>query len=484
MRLATELNRNNVDAAYTAGVLVRMSTADKTVNSNVVVQDAVAWKAGIENNLIRNENGVNANGVQTMRFSLRNVDTASAALTFEPYYSLYNARYAIYMTLVQPDSAEAQDLIRREKEQLRIDETTIDSLTSFDNNSEADKNYKYNKSAVGTHLGQPYRDGQRATDAYFQYDMIVDPTLEKNYLGVRYFGGDNGRTFDVYLNDVLLKHEMITNTNGASSWYVQYDQIPQAVLDGIAAKDSYKRDQNGNYVLDANGAKIPVVTVRFQGNGISFVGGVYGVYTTATNTFDTNAELKALTSDTGVLSPALAAGVHPYTLTIPTDATSVALDADLAVPSGLVTTGDILIDDTKPRTIAMNAGTEPTNVVLTSYAQDHVTKVSYQIAIVRAKPKPALALNATATTQCVKGKVVLTVEVRNDEAMPMALTLTSAYGQKSVKAVKPGKSTVQIFPTRVASVPAGTVKGEATATVGGQLVTYAADVSYAERVCG
>lgn len=66
----------------------------------------------------------------------------------------------------------------------------------------------------------------------------------------------------------------------------------------------------------------------------------------------------------------------------------------------------------------------------------------------------------------------------------MALTLTSAYGQKSVKAVKPGKSTVQTFPTRVASVPAGTVKGEATATVGGQLVTYAADVSYAERVCG
>jgi hypothetical protein len=179
---------------------------------------------------------VNANGAETMRFSLRNVDAASAALTFEPYYSLYNARYAIYMTLVQPDSAEAQALIRREKEQLRIDETTIDSLTSFDNNnSEADKNYKYNKSSVGTWQGQPYRDGQRATDAYFQYDMMVDPTLEKNYLGVRYFGGDNGRTFDVYLNDVLLKHETITNANGATSWYIQYDQIPQAALDGIAA---------------------------------------------------------------------------------------------------------------------------------------------------------------------------------------------------------------------------------------------------------
>ena len=38
--LATELNRSNVDATYVAGVLVRMSVADKSVNNNVVVDDA------------------------------------------------------------------------------------------------------------------------------------------------------------------------------------------------------------------------------------------------------------------------------------------------------------------------------------------------------------------------------------------------------------------------------------------------------------
>jgi hypothetical protein len=208
------------------------------------------------------------------------------------------------------------------------------------------------------------------------------------------------------------------------------------------------------------------------------------VYTTTTNTFDTNAELKALTSDTGVLSPALAAGVHSYTLTVPTDATSVALDADPAVASGLVTIGDILIDDTKPRTVTVNAGTEPTNIVLTSYAQDHVTKVSYQIAIVRAKPKPALALTATAATQCVKGKAVLTVEVRNDEAVPMSLVLTSPYGQKSVKAVKPGKKAVQAFTTNAASIPAGTVRVAATATVNGAPVSHTAEVDFAGLTCG
>ncbi|WP_457963659.1 glycoside hydrolase family 127 protein [Arthrobacter sp. D1-29] len=394
--LAAELNRNNVNAAYTSGVLVRMGTADKTVNSHVVVDDAAAWKQGIGSNLVRIPNGRNANGTEAMRFSLRNVDEASAALTFEPYYSLYNARYAIYMTLVEPDSAEAQGLIRKEKERLRIDETTIDSLTSFDNNnSEADKNYKYNKSAVGTFHGQGFRDGQRATDAYFQYEMIVDPALEENYLGVRYYGGDDGRSFGVYLNGVLLKDEVVTNANGATTWYTQYEQIPPVVLEGIAARDSYKRDQNGNYVLDADGAKVPVVTVRFQGNGTSFVGGVYGVSITSSNAFGTNARLKALTSGTGVLSPALAEDIYSYTLTVPAAATSVTLDAEPAAGSGLVLIGDILIDDTKTRTIALEPGAERTNIVLTTYAQDHATTATYRIAIVRADPEPALAPTAS-----------------------------------------------------------------------------------------
>ena len=38
---------------------------------------------------------------------MRSLQAHPAALTFEPYYSLYDARYATYLTLVQPDSAEA-----------------------------------------------------------------------------------------------------------------------------------------------------------------------------------------------------------------------------------------------------------------------------------------------------------------------------------------------------------------------------------------
>jgi hypothetical protein len=313
--------------------------------------------------------------------------------------------------------------------------------------------------------------------------MIVDPTLPKNYLGVRYYGGDNGRTFGVYLNDVLLKNERVTNANGSTAWYTQYDQIPQSVLESIATKDSYKRDQNGNYVLDANGNKVPVVTVRFQGNGTSHVGGVFGLYTSRTNTYDTNADLKALSVEAGTVSPALAAGTHSYTLTVPADATSASLNIDPAIGSGLITINNILIDDTIARTIALNAGQEPTNIVLKSYAQDHVTSATYQISIVRAQAAPDLKVTATAGSRCVAGKVVLTVEAKNADTVPVGLTFTSTFGQKNFTSVQPGKNATHAFTTRATSIPAGTVTVEAKATVNGQQVTSTIKTDYAPRTC-
>ncbi|MFF2486295.1 beta-L-arabinofuranosidase domain-containing protein [Microbacterium sp. NPDC058062] len=482
--LATELNRTNVGSTYVAGVLVRMSTADKSVSNDVVVDDADAFKAGIAENLVRIEDGENLNGIETMRFKMKNADAASEALTFEPWYSLYNARYAIYMDLIEPDSPQAQELILKSKQQLRIEETTIDSLTSFDNNnSEADKNYKYNKSGVGVWLGEGYRDGQMATDAYFQYDMIVDPSLPKNYLGVRYFGGDNGRTFNVYVNDVLLKNERITNGGGATTWYVQYDEIPASVLAGIEAKDSYKRNQAGQYVLDANGEKIPVVTVRFQGNGTSYVGGVYGVYTASKTTYGKDADLSGLSFEDGALAPTLAGGVYSYTATVPEDATTATFDVDPAVPSGLVYAGDVLIDDTQPRTVSL-AAEGPTVLTLRSTAQDHTTSATYTISIVRAEPEPALQVTATATARCVAGKVVLAVSTANGADVPVALSIATPFGSKQVANLAAGKTTTAAFTTRLTQIEAGSVTVTATGSVGGEQATQTVPVAFPAFVCG
>lgn len=482
--LATELNRENVDATYVAGVLVRMSVADKSVSNDIVVDDADAFKTAIAENLVRIEDGENLNGVETMRFRLQNTDEASASLTFEPWYSLYDARYAIYMNLVEPDSPQAQELILKGKQQLRIAETTIDSLTSFDNNnSEADKNHRFNKSGVGVWLGEPYRDAQIATDAYFQYDMIVDPALPKNHLGVRYFGGDNGRTFDVYVNDVLLKHERITNAAGSNTWYIQYDEIPASVIEGIEAADSYKRNQAGEYVLDENGQKIPVVTVRFQGNGTSYVGGVYGVYTASRTTYDTQPDLAKLEFADAELAPQLQAGVYAFTVTVAADATTATFDADPAVPSGLVHVGDVLIDDTLPRTVPLNGGGEPTVLTLRSTAQDHSTSSTYRIEIVRAAPEPAIEVTTTAATRCVGGKVTLVVTSRNASEHPVALSITTPFGAKQVTALGAGKTAASAFTTRLTQIEAGEVSVKATAVIDGESVEAVSAVPFAATAC-
>ncbi|PPI27096.1 beta-L-arabinofuranosidase domain-containing protein [Rathayibacter sp. AY1B5] len=480
--LATELNRSNVEASYVAGVLVRMGTADKSVNSNVVVADSAAWKSAVRGNLVRLPDGADGNGRTTMRFGMKNVDAASAARVFTPYYSLYNARYATYMTLIEPDSAAAQALIRTQKEQLRVDETTIDSLTSFDNNnSEADKNYKTARSSVGTWRGEGYRDGERSAEAYFQYDMIVDPALPANYLGVRYYGGDAGRTFDVYLNDVKLKTEVVSGAAGATSWYVQYDRIPASILSGLAAKDSYKRDQSGKYVLDAKGQKIPVVTVRFQGTGSSYVGGVFGVYTTESTTYAADPELTKLSSDVGTLSPALAAGVRDHTLTVPAGTTSVSLDLDPAVPSGLVKVDGVLIDDTVRRTVPL-AASGTTSVVVESSAQDHTTTATYRLSIVRASAA-TVPTTVAAISRCVAGKVVVTVTARNDAKVPAGITLGSAWGSKAFTGIAPGSSASHAFTTRAASVAAGSATVTATATVDGASVTTTKQAAYSALTC-
>jgi len=387
--LSTELSRVAVDKTYVAGILVRMSSPDKSVSNNVLVSNVADFTDDIADNLVRLPNGLDNNGHEVMKFGLKNVDDAAAKLVFEPYYSMYDARYALYMNLIEPDSDAAQAMILKEKQQERVAETTTDSLTSFDNNnSEAGKNYKTNLSAVGVWRGMPYRDAQANATAYFSYDMAVDLSAPKRYLGVRYFGGDAGRTFDVYVNDKKLKSERVNNSAGNDQWYIQYDEIPEAFTADTAAADRYKRDSSGAYVLDADGNKIPIVTVRFQSNGNSFVGGVYGVFTATQTAYDTTSALKGLSFSDATISPSFSGATTSYTVYAPQGAASVTYDADPAVPSGLVYADGILFDDTKPRTLPLS-GTDPTTLTLEAYAQDHTTKTTYTVRIVRgAAPTP------------------------------------------------------------------------------------------------
>ncbi|WP_311215129.1 MULTISPECIES: DUF5695 domain-containing protein [unclassified Arthrobacter] len=98
-------------------------------------------------------------------------------------------------------------------------------------------------------------------------------------------------------------------------------------------------------------------------------------------------------------------------------------------------------------------------------------------------PAASLSVTATASSRCIAGKVVLTVEASNADTVPLAMTFTSTYGQKAFTAVQPGKKAVHAFTTRAASIPAGQATVKATATVNGQPTTVDVQANYTSRSC-
>jgi beta-xylosidase len=100
------------------------------------------------------------------------------------------------------------------------------------------------------------------------------------------------------------------------------------------------------------------------------------------------------------------------------------------------------------------------------------------------EPEPTLDVTAAAATRCVSGKVVLTVQVRNGEEVPVALTISTSYGTKSVAAVAAGASASAAFTTRQSGIPGAAAVVDAVATVAGEQVEVSVDAPFAARSCG
>ena len=416
--LSTSLGKNNIGATDPQGIGVRISRLDPNAQTIITVKGGTVegWKANLEQNVVRIPDAANGD----VQFKLQN--TADAAdLTFTPHFKRYNERYGLYLNLEEPDSPAAQDRIRKVKEQQRTDEVSIDTLTTFDNNNaEAGKNVKSSGSGVGTFSGRTYRDA--GPGGWFSYNLQIDPTKPKNYLAPTFYSGDQGRTFDVYVNDEKLKTVIVNNGAGTNVFYDDVTEIPSKWLT-IDDSTRYRQNSAGEFVLDANGNKIPVVTVRFQSTG-GLVGGLFGIRTLRTTSYDTDARLSGLTFDNGTLTPQFAPDTNRYTLTVPAGTTSVALDADPHVPSGLVWVDGILVDDTAPRPINLPEDGGTKTVALTGYAQDHTTSTTYTVDISTqaSTPTDTTAPVTTASTDPARpasgyytGPVTLTLAAQDED---------------------------------------------------------------------
>ncbi len=378
MVLSTALGTNNIEASNGNGILVRVGTKDNTCQTAITVQtDTVAeWMANVKENFVRIEDSADGK----VQFQLKNTD--SPRLVYTPHYMRYKERYGLYMTFEVRDSKEAQANIKREKERLRTSEVTADSLESFDdNNSEAAKNKKASDtSEVGSHNGRTFRHVPSGKEGWFSYDLEVDTSAEKNYLECTYLTSDKGRVFDIYINDEFYKTATITDKAGSDVFYGEIAEIPEKYW---KEPTRFKVDTAGNEVTDDEGNRIPVVTVKFQTakDSKSPVGGLYGIAIKTRDGYRTDAELSKLNFNTGKLTPGFAPSKKAYTLVVPEATGKITLNASPNVPSGLVYVGDILVDDTQAREVALSG--KETMLTLMAYAQDHTAAAEYRINIIK-----------------------------------------------------------------------------------------------------
>ena len=370
--LSAALGTNNIEASSPNGILVRVGTKDSSCQTVITVQDMTVdeWLSNVKENLVRIEDSEDGQ----VQFKLNNTD--SSDLIYTPHFMRYKERYGLYMMFEEPGSEAGQQRIREKKERLREEEMALDTLTNFDeNNSEFAMNLKYENSSTGSFNGRLYRDAKN--NGWFSYDLQINPAAEKNYLKCTWYSGDKGRNFGLYINGEKLQDVSITETAGANVFYTDTIEIPAEYW----SDPEYKKDSTGEFVLDEKGNKIPVINVKFQGNGASYVGGLYGIMTTDTLEYSHNPNLSALSFDKGKLSPELNDDTKDYTLKVNSLTQSVSMKVSPNTPSGLIFMNDILVDDSIARRIALTG--ETTTVVFQASAQDHETMAEYTVTIVK-----------------------------------------------------------------------------------------------------
>lgn len=361
--LAARLGQSNVGQSANTGVMVLRAVQDLSLPTSIILHgtDAELWKKNIKENLVRIEDTDEG----FVQFKL-NGTYYDDSMTFVPYYSIYNYRYGLYMSISPADSQEMQSKILSDKQSMRNEEAASASLMQIDNNNyEATYNVqKSEDSTVGTYNGKNYRDAQK--NGWFSYDLPIEVGTV-NYLNTVYTKADKNRTFKILINDEEFVEETITDSMATSSdgFYTETREIPE----------QYTTEDNIRY-REIQGEMKPCVTVKFQSTG-GLVGGLYGI--SITQSFDTNPNLSELSFNTGVLTSEFNPDVKEYTLVVPKGTETVDMNVSPSKISGLIYVDGILIDDTQKRTIKLND--KNTTVTLLVYAQDHETNTEYIINI-------------------------------------------------------------------------------------------------------
>lgn len=228
--LSADMGTNNMNTG-TTGVDVTVPLWDTTLSDTLIVEKGTVnkWLRNIEENLVKIGD--------SLEFKLNGTNQE---LIFSPHYKQHTNRYGIYFRLADSGTK----LPENEEDKY----TVIDSLPVGNDQYEFSHNLQSENSTSGSFNGLIYRDA--LSDGWFSYHMAVDNTVT-NYLKVKYFSGDVGRRFKIFVDGEVLADVTLENPY-PNNFYDVYYEIPQEM---IGDKDK--------------------ITVKFQAETGSFAGGIF-----------------------------------------------------------------------------------------------------------------------------------------------------------------------------------------------------------------
>ncbi len=228
--LSANLGNENMQTS-TTGVNVTVPLLDSSVSETVFIKEGSceSWLESIDKHLVRQEG--------TLDFILKGTDRE---LVFSPHYMQHKNRYGIYFILADADTEIKQNQDDKY--------TVIDSLPVGNDQYEFSHNLKSENSSSGNHKGFIFRHA--SPGGFFSYDMAVDNTAD-NYLKVKYYSGDVGRTFRILIDGEILENVTVENVN-PNGFYDVYYKIP--------AEFTKNKEK---------------ITVTFEANTESYAGGIF-----------------------------------------------------------------------------------------------------------------------------------------------------------------------------------------------------------------
>lgn len=195
----------------TTGVNVTIPLLDANLSDVLVIKEGTIknWLKNINENLVREGD--------TLNFTLKGTNQN---LVFSPHYKQHENRYGIYFTLADKNT--------KIKENEADKYTVIDSLPVANDQYEFSHNLKAYNSNTGNFKGLMFRDA--TPGGQFSYEMVVDNTVT-NYLAVKYYSGDVGRSFTILVDNTVLADVKLEDPN-PNGFYDIYYKIPAELVEG------------------------------------------------------------------------------------------------------------------------------------------------------------------------------------------------------------------------------------------------------------